>query len=100
MIIKFDAQGNQIWNRTGSEYGSYRGIWVQNSHIYALGSVGFLHRRILVDKWDSDGNFVSTRTYGRAIASLDVEDVWGNGQHLFVCGTASERGVFLTQWEF
>nr|MDO8109095.1 hypothetical protein [Candidatus Sigynarchaeota archaeon] len=61
LLVKWDAAGNQVWNRTWGTTAIDRGfgVWGYGSAIY---TAGLTNGRMLLVKWDTAGNQVWNRT--------------------------------------
>jgi PKD repeat protein len=90
LIIKWDTNGNQIWNRTwGDKYAaSGKSIWGEGTNIYTAGyTINFSggNEDLLIIKWDSNGTVIWNRTWG-GIGSELCDSIWGNGAFLYTSG--------------
>jgi len=95
LLVKWNTTGNLIWNRTwgghGTDWG--RSIFWDGSYFYTGGvtcSFGAGDEDFLLVKWDSGGNLIWNRTWGR-----DGEDrcysIWGDGTYIYMCGHTKNR---------
>ncbi len=108
LLIKWDAEGNQIWNRTwgGIDYDTSQSIWGDGTHLYTSGSTlsfGVGDRDLLIIKWDTDGNQIWNRTWG-GINYDQSQSIWGNGTYLYITGYTESFGeggtdVLIVKWD-
>jgi hypothetical protein len=109
LIIKWDSEGNQVWNRTsGTPYeDKYTSISGFITEIYVCGNIwnsSYSTTDILIMKWDSDGNNVWNRTY----TSPETDKaycIWANEYYLEVAGTtlrwnAEYEKIILLKYTF
>ncbi|MHA1900484.1 MAG: hypothetical protein ACTSW5_06285, partial [Promethearchaeota archaeon] len=96
LLIKWDSNGNQIWNRTwggvDDEFGN--GIWGNGAYIYTTGSTksfGEGAEDVLVIKWDSDGNQIWNRTWGGQYLDKS-QSIWGNETDIYTAGFTRSFG--------
>ncbi|MHA1698421.1 MAG: hypothetical protein ACTSWN_06245, partial [Promethearchaeota archaeon] len=69
ILIKWDHQGNKIWNQTwGGTSGDYgESVWYDGAYIYTCGSTlnfGAGQSDLVLIKWDTSGNIIWNRTIG------------------------------------
>ncbi|MFX1254289.1 MAG: SBBP repeat-containing protein [Promethearchaeota archaeon] len=70
LLVKWDSEGNQIWNRTWGGFNNDQGYGIitdDKGNIYTVGqtySFGAGGRDLLLLKWDAEGNVVWNRTWG------------------------------------
>ena len=108
-VIKWDKEGNQIWNRTWGEEKAENSnsIWCSQEGIYVSGGrYGYenssLNGKVLV-KWDFDGNQIWNRTwkYGEILSLWDDgEFVYGVGYNGFLSSRDSNANLILMKWDF
>ncbi len=106
VLVKWDGEGNQIWNRT-LNYGESSvgdGIWGTGTTIYTCGRQYIDSENLsdmMVVKWDSNGN--QLRTYSWGGSKWDsAESIWGDGINLYVTGysysdSGGEDELFLVK---
>ncbi|MHA1698010.1 MAG: hypothetical protein ACTSWN_04130, partial [Promethearchaeota archaeon] len=97
LLVKWDADGNQVWNRTwgGSDWDEGNSVWGDGSYIYTCGytqSYGAGGYELLLVKWDADGNQVWNQTWGGSSDDCG-RSVWGDGTYLYTCGSTSSYGA-------
>jgi len=109
LLIKWDTEGNQIWNRTwgGTEQDVSNAIWGNGTFIYTSGSTesfGEGNRDLLLIKWDAEGNQIWNRTWG-GIFNDCSNSIWGNGTFIYSAGYTSSFGsgnddLLLIKWDY
>jgi len=89
-LIKWDSEGNQIWNRTWRTAGIDRAtsIWGDEQYVFVYGSTGISQSDILLIKWDSDGNQLWNQTWGGSLKELGTS-IWGNETVIYTTGSIS-----------
>ncbi|MHA1370364.1 MAG: hypothetical protein ACTSRA_11690, partial [Promethearchaeota archaeon] len=107
VLVKWDTDGNQVWNRTwgGSDSDYGESVWGDGSFIYTCGetsSFGAGSADLVLVKWDTDGNQVWNRTWGGFYYDCG-DSVWGDGSYLYTCGGTESFGagsydLFLIKW--
>ncbi|MHA1369432.1 MAG: hypothetical protein ACTSRA_06965, partial [Promethearchaeota archaeon] len=108
LLVKWDSDGNQVWNRTwgGSDWNWGNSIWGDGSYLYICGyteSSGAGNDDLVLVKWDSDGNPVWNRTWGGSNWD-EGYSVWANGSYLYTCGFTRSFGagspdLLLVKWD-
>ncbi len=107
VLIKWDAGGNIIWNRTwgGPGEDTCQSVWSDGNFLYTCGSsssFGSANRSTLV-KWDINGNIIWNHTRGGTEMSNSL-DLCGNSGMIYTCGwmgispTANPR-LMMEQWD-
>ena len=99
-LIKWDTDGNIIWNRTWGGQGYDRGhsIWGNGTYLYTLGNAEratgsyYTYLDIALVKWDTDGNVIWSRTWG-GLNHDHGYSIWGNGTHLYTLGDTRSYGA-------
>nr|MDO8109982.1 hypothetical protein [Candidatus Sigynarchaeota archaeon] len=89
LIVKWDLEGNQVWNRTwggpATEYAE--DVWSDGGDIYVTGytsSFGGSYEVLLL-KWTSNGDFVYNKTWG-GISVDEGHDITGDASSVYVTG--------------
>ncbi len=108
LLIKWDTEGNQIWNRTwgGNETDGSYAIWGNGTYIYTSGyTKSFTEggEDLLIVKWDADGNQIWNRTWGGSYYECS-ESIWGDGTYLYTTGHtdsygAGSRDLLIVKWD-
>ncbi|MHA1368649.1 MAG: binary toxin-like calcium binding domain-containing protein [Promethearchaeota archaeon] len=108
LLVKWDADGNQIWNRTwgGSDPDSGSSIWCDGFYIYTSGytsSYGAGSEDLLLVKWDADGNQIWNRAWGGSSSDIGYS-IWINGTSIYTCGHTLSYGagnadLLLVKWD-
>lgn len=108
LLIKWDSDGNQIWNVTwgGIENDVCNAIWGNDTNIYTSGSTSSFTEGgddLLIIKWDIDGNQIWNRTWG-GILDDSSRSVWGDGNYIYTSGitqsfTAGGRDLLIIKWD-
>ncbi|XOB46748.1 MAG: hypothetical protein ACKKMV_00990 [Candidatus Nealsonbacteria bacterium] len=109
VLIKWDANGNILWNRTwGGESGD-RGssVWGDGTYLYTAGttqSFGTGYTDLVLIKWDANGNILWEYTWGGGDYDYG-SSVWGDGTYLYTAGTTQSFGagyssdLVLIKWD-
>jgi hypothetical protein len=95
-LIKWDGNGNQIWNRTwGNGSADGNGIWGDGTNIYTVGN---LNSSLSLIKWDSSGNQLWNRTWSNG--STDGNGIWGDGTNIYTCGLDSPPNFIINGYNY
>ncbi len=108
VLIKWDAEGNILWNRTWCEhrYEVAKSVWGDGTNLYTCGyecggrAGGW---DLVLVKWDTNGNPVWNRTWGGAHDESGT-GIWGEGSSLYICGATWSYGMgshdfVILQWD-
>ncbi|MBN2157174.1 MAG: hypothetical protein JW776_14110 [Candidatus Lokiarchaeota archaeon] len=103
VLIKWDSEGNQIWNTTwylGGNYGVAHSVWGIENEIYLSGV--YSHDLLLI-KWDDYGSQIWNRTWGGGNWEEGI-DVWGINNEIYTCGSTSSYGsglndTLIVKWD-
>nr|MDO8108802.1 hypothetical protein [Candidatus Sigynarchaeota archaeon] len=108
VLVKWNSEGNQIWNRTWGEiYDVGRAVWGDGKgSIYTCGSTDRDTKSVdlLLVKWDIEGNQLWNRTWGGAAVDEGAA-VWGDGTgSIYTCGdtysfSAGGNDLVLVKWD-
>ncbi|MHA1369283.1 MAG: hypothetical protein ACTSRA_06175 [Promethearchaeota archaeon] len=108
LLVKWDLDGNQVWNRTwgGSDYDIGYSLFGDNNYFYTCGytrSYGAGGADLFLIKWDVDGNQVWNRIWGGTNDDRGYS-VWSDGSFLYTCGYTQSYGagsedLFITKWD-
>ncbi|MHA1699914.1 MAG: binary toxin-like calcium binding domain-containing protein [Promethearchaeota archaeon] len=108
LLIKWDSDGNQLWNRIwgGSDGDCGYAVWIEGNYIYTCGwtdSYGAGDTDLFLVKWDADGNQVWNRTWG-GLASDWASSIWGDGTYIYTFGQTQSTGagsidLLLVKWD-
>lgn len=98
-LIKWDKQGNQIWNRTWEGVGANDGdyVWGNDYYVYTstnMGSYSSNVGAILLIEWDKNGN----QNWNCSWDTLNFEKsnaIWGIGNNIYLTGYTYSYGVGL-----
>jgi hypothetical protein len=111
VLIKWDAAGNLLWNRTLGGFGNDLGyaLWGDgNGCIYSGGTTGGFSgvaAGMLLVKWDAAGSVLWARTWGSSSGSDYVNGIWGDGAGaIYTCGSTisfseSYSDLALVKWD-
>ena len=98
VLVKWNKDGNQLWNRTwggvGDDYGN--GIWGDGTG--SIYTCGFEGGHMMLVKWDAAGNQVWKRTGGGSAGY----HVWGDGMgSIYTCGHKEDFDIdmMLVKWD-
>nr|MDO8108902.1 zinc ribbon domain-containing protein [Candidatus Sigynarchaeota archaeon] len=88
MLVKWDAGGDQIWNRTWggnlNEFGE--SIWGNGTDIYTAGSLSPWSRMTMIlVRWNNNGNQQWNQTWGSDRSPSYGRSIWGYGTSLYSC---------------
>nr|MDO8111440.1 hypothetical protein [Candidatus Sigynarchaeota archaeon] len=103
MLVKWDAAGNQVWNRTWGGNGNDEAysVWGDGTSLYTCGST-FISEMgmydIVVIKWDAmTGAIQWDRTWDRTTEDCGYS-IWGDGTAIYTCG-AVRYDMVLLKWD-
>ncbi len=87
VLIKWNSDGDLIWNRTFDNGGieEARGVWCNESRIYVCGYTYITNSTPLMVFWNPDGYSYLNQTY-EELGTGAFNDVWGNPWAVFACG--------------
>ncbi|MHA1697547.1 MAG: hypothetical protein ACTSWN_01760, partial [Promethearchaeota archaeon] len=111
--VKWDSDGNQVWNKTwgGSSYDYGYSVWGDGSYLYTCGSTtGYIGsaRALVLVKWDLDGNQIWYRIWfgpdSGFVSLAKGESVWGDGNYIYTSGYMERYGagnedLLLVKWD-
>jgi hypothetical protein len=107
-IIKFDMEGNQVWNRSNYELTGLRGmgIWGDSNGIYIVCNkynATATNYDIAILKYDFNGDSVWTRIWEEPTGQ-EGHSIWGDGTHIYVVGTLFDINtlnfdLILAKWD-
>jgi len=114
VLVKWDTDGNNIWNRTWG-WGGYNyewgwSIWGDETYLYTIGHTrdyGVGISKFVLVKWDTNGNTLWNRTWDGPGPNTNTDtrsSVWGDGTYLYTLGTTPDFGAdignfSLTKWD-
>nr|MDO8112469.1 hypothetical protein [Candidatus Sigynarchaeota archaeon] len=106
LLVKWDASGNQLWNRTWGDAGGNTGdsIWGSSTAIYTCGDTYIVNKtEMLLVKWDAaSGNQLWNRTFGGSQTSSG-NSVWTDGTSVYTCGAIMNvtfsHDLLLVKWD-
>jgi len=109
VLVKWDADGNDMWNRTlggpNNDYGN--SLCGDGTYIYTCGktnSYGAGGEDLFLVKWDTDGNVVWNRTWGGSNSEIG-RFIIRNGSFIYTTGNTNSFGVagssdlLLVKWD-
>ena len=104
--MKWDKDGNQIWNQTwgGPRTDIINSIWGDENYIYLHGYTENSGRQLLLLKWDKDGNEIWNRTWGGAGWEYNYHySMSSDGSYLYTTGVTSSFGnlsqIAVVKWD-
>ena len=93
LLVKWDSNGNIMWNRTwgGSNYEYGGSVWCNSSAIYTCGETTdmikpSIKREIVLIKWDAMGNQIWNRTWDPSNDSIGYS-VCSSGSYIYLGGS-------------
>jgi len=95
VLIKWDMNGDFVWNRTFGTAESEEGwgIWGDGTYIYTTGTAyNGMDMDVLLVKWTKDGDQVWNVTTGGAYSDAG-KAIWGNASVVYVVGYIEVGGV-------
>ncbi len=100
LLVKWDENGNQIWNRTWGNSNNEVGyeIWGINDTIYTS---GVTEKDILLIKWDLNGNQIWNTTWGGSSIEITYGGLCGDDESFFLTAVSWQSGnadVILQKW--
>ncbi|MHA1112297.1 MAG: hypothetical protein ACTSRE_14415 [Promethearchaeota archaeon] len=100
LLVKWDEQGNQIWNRTWGGLNTVVGVdvWVYNDTIYTSGLNEF---EILLIKWDIDGIQIWNATWEGSSYAISYGGLCGDDDAIFLTaksGIIGETDIIVQKW--
>ena len=100
VIMKWDLNGNLIWNQIWSIQSFGRGIWGDGTYVYTVGNSA---NGLLIIKWDESGNPIWNETWGLNWGESGLS-IWGTGSNLYICGVTRNYGaggqdLLLIKWD-
>jgi len=100
LLVKWDEQGNQIWNRTWGGLNTVVGVdvWVYNDTIYTSGINEF---EILLIKWDIDGIQIWNATWEGSSYAISYGGLCGDDDAIFLTaksGIIGETDIIVQKW--
>ncbi|MFX0101567.1 MAG: PKD domain-containing protein [Candidatus Hodarchaeota archaeon] len=108
LLVKWDTDGNQVWNRSFDDPGNDFGLSVccNDSFVYTLGisyDLGAGGTDLLLVKWDVDGNQLWNRTWGGPFTDIG-RSVCSDGSYVYTCGQTTSFGagngdLLLVKWD-
>ncbi|MFX0099418.1 MAG: PKD domain-containing protein [Candidatus Hodarchaeota archaeon] len=109
VLIKWDVDGNIIWNQSsaGSSTEQGKAMWGDGTYIYTTGhtySYGAGMEDLFLIKWDGSGNMVWNQTWGGGTEDQGF-GVWGDGTYIYTSGytgsygTGGSRDTVLVKWD-
>jgi len=106
-LVKWDTDGNIIWNHTWGglfDDGGYS-IWGNGTYLYTLGYTQTLTSSydFALVKWDTDGNIIWNHTWGGPSGDSG-RSIWSDGTYLYTLGYTSSFGAgnsdfALVKWD-
>ncbi|MHA1111620.1 MAG: hypothetical protein ACTSRE_11000 [Promethearchaeota archaeon] len=96
LIIRWDSEGNQIWNKTWGKVTEdyFKAIYGIGDELYTCGSTWReteLSSDVLIMKWFSNGTRDWRRVTGEHCDDIG-NSIWVNDYHVYVGGTTFEKG--------
>nr|QEE16484.1 hypothetical protein DSAG12_02314 [Candidatus Prometheoarchaeum syntrophicum] len=108
LIVKWDTDGTQIWNRTwgGTRLDYVNSAWGSGSYLYLTGYTGSYSTNdydLFLTKWDIDGNLI----WEQILKGFNYDrgkSIWSDGLNLYVLGTLNTLGpnirdFLLIKWD-
>lgn len=98
LLLKYDSNGNFIWDET---YGGSTGYSVAidlNDDIYVAGQQTS-NDSVLLIKWDSDGSVIWDEIYDKPIWQIGYSVAIDTMGHAYVCGQSRSGSGCLIRWD-
>jgi fibronectin type 3 domain-containing protein len=105
-ILKWDTNGNRIWNKTWGGINTEAGnsIWIDSTYLYTSGktnSFGEGSTDYFIIKWDTNGNRIWNKTWG-GFNDETCNSIWGDGSYLYITGQTQSFGAVelgIIKWD-
>lgn len=94
ILLKYDDDGNLIWNRTWAGEGTAGAgdLAVQGNYIYVTGSTAGQSADVFLLKYDTEGTLIWAKTWGGGGEDM-AKGIAISNDYIYLCGTTGSFGA-------